>query len=160
MEDLRFATENEALQYLADVTGKKIKIAADPVQTGQAEVDEFKDAYIEAMFFSSTDESDEQGGEPLDKNYDESDISPELMKKINEDCKDFIAENYEYIKDDLERAGHDFWFTRNGHGAGFWDGDWEFEVDGNNAGKHLTEASKAYGELNVYVGDDGKLYGM
>lgn len=21
-------------------------------------------------------------------------------------------------------AGHDLWLTRNGHGAGFWDGDW------------------------------------
>lgn len=28
MRELKFATENEALQYLADVTGSKIKIAA------------------------------------------------------------------------------------------------------------------------------------
>jgi len=34
------------------------------------------------------------------------------------------------------QAGHDFWLTRNGHGAGFWDGDWP------ETGDALTEASK------------------
>ena len=28
--------------------------------------------------------------------------------------------------DELARAGTDFWLTRNGHGAGFWDGDWDY----------------------------------
>ena len=151
MEELKFASKNEALQYLADLTGEKIKIAS----TDQ----DFIDAYIEAMLWSSTDNSNEQGGEPLDKNYDENDIAPEFMKQINEDCKDFLESNFDYVSDDISRAGHDFWLTRNGHGAGFWDGDWEFEVDVKNAGKHLTEMSKAYGEITPYVGDDGKIYG-
>jgi len=52
-----------------------------------------------------------------------------------------------------EKAGHDFWLTRNGHGAGFWDGDWQ-----EPAGAELSKASKAFGEINLYVSDDGKLY--
>jgi hypothetical protein len=53
---------------------------------------------------------------------------------------------------DSGQGGHDFWLTRNGHGAGFWDGDWPEEV-----GKRLTEASKKYGEVYLYV-QDGKIF--
>jgi hypothetical protein len=156
MEELKFATPEDALQHLADITGSRIKIAEESASS--ADIDEFKDAYIEAALWSSTDNSNEQGGDPLDDNYDESDISSEMMKDIDEDCKDFVEANFAFIKDDLKQAGHDFWLTRNGHGAGFWDGDWEFEIDGKNAGKHLTEMSKPYGGVDIYVGDDGKLY--
>jgi len=34
-------------------------------------------------------------------------------------------------------AGHDYWLTRNGHGCGFWDGDWK-----EPAATVLTEASQ------------------
>jgi hypothetical protein len=50
-------------------------------------------------------------------------------------------------------AGHDFWLTRNGHGAGFWDGDLSEDV-----GNALTEAAKKFGECHLYVGDDGQIY--
>jgi hypothetical protein len=53
----------------------------------------------------------------------------------------------------MSRAGHDFWLTRNGHGAGFWDGEWYKEV-----GERLTKASKAFGEVNIYVGDGDLIY--
>ena len=52
-------------------------------------------------------------------------------------------------------AGHDFWLTRCGHGAGFWDGDRP-----EPAATVLTKASKAYGEVDLYIGDDGKVYAM
>jgi hypothetical protein len=49
-------------------------------------------------------------------------------------------------------TGHDFWLTRNGTGAGFWDGDW-FE------GEKLTEAAKAFGNFDLMVDhDDGTIY--
>jgi hypothetical protein len=50
------------------------------------------------------------------------------------------------------QIGHDFWLTRNRHGAGFWDrglGD---------LGDKLTAAAHTYGESNLYVGDDGQVY--
>ena len=43
--------------------------------------------------------------------------------------------------------------SREGHGCGFWDGDWPI------TGDILTKASEAYGEMYLYVGDDGKIYG-
>jgi hypothetical protein len=54
-------------------------------------------------------------------------------------------------------AGHDFALTRNGHGAGFWDGDWPGEEDTRNPGP-LYRASEAAGEINCLpdAGDDGE----
>jgi hypothetical protein len=49
--------------------------------------------------------------------------------------------------------GHDFWLTRQGHGAGFWDGDYP-----DPAGDQLTEISKKFGETDVYLGDDGQIH--
>ncbi len=40
------------------------------------------------------------------------------------------------------------------HGYGFWDGDWP-----KAEGKALTKAADAMGEVHLYVGDDGKIYG-
>jgi len=124
------------------------------------ELDNFTLAYIEAALWSSTDESTEDGGEPLDKNYDLDDIADETLAKIIKDCKEF-QEKYadlldcepstRYPKD--EQAGHDFWLTRNGHGCGFWDGDWP-----EPQATKLTEASKKFGECWLYVGDDNLIY--
>jgi len=120
------------------------------------ELDDFTLAYIECALWSSTDDA----GKPLDDNFDAGDLSPEALKQIIEDCQDFQDTNKslinacdygsQYSKD--EYAGHDFWLTRNRHGAGFWDrglGD---------LGHKLTEAAHGYGECSIYVGDDGKLH--
>lgn len=53
---------------------------------------------------------------------------------------------------DSAMAGHDFWLTRNGHGAGFWDGDWP------EVGARLDEIAKHFGGVEPYLGDDGKIY--
>ena len=116
-------------------------------------MDPFTTAYIEAALWSSMDESDEQGGEPLDDNYGPDDIAEEALASILDDCKAFQRDHADAIGDELEQAGHDFWLTRNGHGAGFWDGDWE-----DNIGQRLTEASDVYGSVDLYVGDDGLIY--
>lgn len=116
-------------------------------------MDAFTTAYVKAALWSSMDHDDERGGEPLDANYDTADISPETLASIRDDCKAFQRDHAGDIRGDLERAGHDFWLTRNHHGCGFWDGDWQDEV-----GQRLTEASHAYGECDLYVGDDGLIY--
>ncbi len=54
--------------------------------------------------------------------------------------------------DVLGQAGHDFWLTRNGHGCGFWDGDWP-----EPQASLLTQASKAFGGVDPYVSDDGEV---
>jgi hypothetical protein len=118
---------------------------------GRRKLDLFTESYIETALWSSTDDSDR----PLDDNFDETDIAKETLDQMIEDCKDFQQANWSDISGDLRRAGHDFWLTRNGHGAGFWDGDWPGEV-----GRRLTDNSKAYGSVTLYVGDDGKIHGM
>lgn len=128
----------------------------------EAELDEFTRGYIECALWSSMDLSNESGGEPLDKNYSAADIAQETAAKMGADCRKFQAENREmlalakYSKNDITdsaHAGHDFWLTRCGHGAGFWDGDLAKDV-----GNALTAASKKFKEVDLYVGDDGKIY--
>jgi hypothetical protein len=116
-------------------------------------LDDFTRAYIEAALWSTNDESDEQGGEPLEKNYSASDIAPETMEKMIADAADF-QERFGELYSDSSQAGHDFWLTRIGHGAGFWDGDYP-EPEATK----LTDASKEYGEFYLYIGDDGMIYG-
>lgn len=117
------------------------------------DVERFLRAYIECALWSTNDESDESGGEPFDRNYGPEDLHEETLKGMREDCERFLAENWEDIKTKLDSAGHDFWLTRNGHGAGFWDGDWPEDV-----GERLTEASRNWGEVYLYLGDDGKIH--
>ncbi len=116
-------------------------------------LDTFTTQYLETAMWSTNDESNDQGGDPIDANYSLSDFSPEALKSAIRDCNKFQEENGDDIASDLSGAGHDFWLTRNGHGAGFWDGDWP-----EPAAKRLTKASKAFGSVDLYVGDDGKLH--
>lgn len=128
------------------------------------DMDEFTMAYFETALWSSTDELDpETGGEPLDANYGIEDFAPETRKEMIADAKDFqkrfghLIESAEPKTVDYnkwERAGHDFWLTRNGHGAGFWDGDWP-----EPQATELTNAAHSYGECSLNVGDDGLIYG-
>lgn len=112
------------------------------------ELDEFTVAYVVAALWSTNDESDESGGNPLDDRFQAGDIYTEKLKEMVEDCKKFQAENMADIltwdggsTTPLEQAGHDFWLTRNGHGCGFWDGDWNEDV-----GERLTKASNKFKE--------------
>lgn len=113
--------------------------------------------------WSSTDDN----GEPLDTQYSALDLAPETRETMEEHCQRFQADNAEWLAHDYrtedgaaygctieESAGHDFWLTRNGHGAGFWDGDW-FEP----AASIFTEAAHKFEEFTLYIGDDGQIYG-
>ena len=117
------------------------------------QLDEFTESYLECALWSTNDQSNEQGGDPLDRNYSIEDIDPESLKAVIEDCARFKGENWTAISPNWSQAGHDFWLTRNRHGAGFWDGDWS-----EPAVTRLTKASKQFGTVNVYVGDNGTLY--
>ena len=127
-------------------------VASD--KEGEHSMDAFTRQYILTALWSSMDNADEQGGEPLDANYGIDDLAPETLASIKEDCEAFQRDNTGDIGDDVEQAGHDFWLTRNHHGAGFWDGDWPHE-----AGERLTTAAHVYGSVDLYVGDNGLIYG-
>lgn len=96
---------------------------------------------------------------PMDDNYSESDLAPETLRQMAEDCTAFQTEHAELLSAcglTMERAGHNFWLNRNGHGAGFWDEGRHGEE--GKACDSLSDASKAEGECHLYAGDDGKLY--
>ena len=119
--------------------------------------DAFLFAYFEAALWSSSDESNEQGGDPMDENYGLEDFDRETLKNMMAEAR-MWRRSVEPILEDLEgfeesQVGHDFWLTRNRHGAGFWDGDWP-----EPEATQLDEASKKAGEINLYVGDDGLIY--
>jgi hypothetical protein len=138
-------------------------------------IDEFLDAYISAALWSTNDNADDSGGEPLDRNYSEDDIAPETLAKMRADCNDFLNDVGGELISMVERlielgswdkpggpectlvayAGHDFWLTREGHGCGFWEtDDWPEPI-----GKILTDKSQEFGNFDLYVGDDGLIYG-
>jgi hypothetical protein len=118
-------------------------------------MDEFTASYLESALWSSTDDD----GTPLDAaKYSDTELAPETVARFKADCDKFRADNAEALAQASEyqsetHLAHDFWLTRNGHGAGFWDGDYPKEL-----GERLTEASKLFGECDLYIGDDGLVY--
>jgi len=132
-------------------TGKRIESAyAEP----EPMPDAFFDAFIECALWSST-ECDEDGnmGSSLDEYYSADDIAPETVAALRKDCEDFWEANYALLQRteaDDEQNGHDFWLTRNGHGAGFWDRGY------GEVGEELSKAAKVYGSVDLVV-CDGKV---
>lgn len=127
---------------------------------GNVNLDEFTQAYLEAALWSSTDSYDK----PLDENYSIQDIAPDSLQKLVNLCKIFQEDNHQILDQCVDpeegqsnynygQAGHDFWLTQNGHGAGFWDRELPGEL-----GQQLTDAAKKWKEINLYVGDDGKIH--
>jgi hypothetical protein len=115
------------------------------------QLERFVQQYLETALWSSTDED----GEPLDKSYSVTDLSADTIKQAREDCRAFIAANedtLDAVPADYSQHAHDFWLTRNHHGAGFWDRGYGL------AGDVLTKAAHAFGEVDLYVGDDGTIY--
>lgn len=126
---------------------------------GQARTDDAIDtmlaSYIETALWSSTDNADDSGGAtPLDDNYSDDDIADDTRAAMRKDCAAFLEENASDINGKWASAGHNFWLTRNGHGAGFWDSS-DFP---GAVGERLTKASKPYGTSDLMIGDDGKIH--
>lgn len=113
----------------------------------------FVDEYLETALWAETDDD----GRSLDENYAVYDVSPTARAAATEDCANFIAAAgvalTQYQAQMQGRTGgHDFWLTRNGHGAGFWDRGLD------SLGDALSELARSFGETWITVGDDGELY--
>ena len=119
-------------------------------------MNEFLTAYITCALWSSNDESRDDGGDPLDDNYSRDDLAIECLESMAVDCAAFESLFGGLFKGHESQAGHDFWLTRNGHGAGFWDRCDLYES--HTAAMALSDAAKACGEVDLYVGDDKLVY--
>ena len=113
------------------------------------------EGYLVTALWCSPDPNDEN--DFLDARYSLSDFSKESIEEAAQDVERFvnIVQGNSALDslDWTQPIGHDFWLTRNGHGAGFWDGDY------GDVGDRLTEiCERDFGQTDIYVGDDGKLY--
>lgn len=113
----------------------------------ERKLDDFTMAYVVAALWSSMGDAD--------ANYSIEDIHPDTLLQMRIDCTNFQASHQAYLQraDTEEQNGHDFWLTRNGHGAGYWDRGYP-----NVIADTLTNAAHAAGEVYLYVGDDGRIY--
>lgn len=127
--------------------------------------DRFTHAYMVAAVWSSTNDHGEDCPPPLDETHSVADMAPETLASMAADCAAFQEANetdlgayYAGLGFDPSQGGHDFWLTRNRHGAGFWDRYYGADAELRAACVRLTEASHVYGSCDLYVGDDGLLY--
>lgn len=88
------------------------------------------------------------------------DFSPGARKEALRDVRLFVNDNkpdlYEYAqetrtsgRDLADRIGTDFWFSRNGHGAGF------FDRGSCGAFSRLQEAARSYGAVDTFLNRRG-----
>jgi hypothetical protein len=125
----------------------------DGIMNKVAQSNEMLNQYLVTALWSSNDQENDQGGEPLDNTYNVSDISPESVQKASQDCAAFVQKAGSLLDEiDSGQAGHDFWLTRNGHGAGFWDRGL------GEVGQRLSDIAREFGGSDAYVGDDGQVH--
>jgi hypothetical protein len=174
-------------------------------------LDAFTQGYIEALFFTEEEGLCEESGRDMpavafNLTTMESrfvggdapgfaDLAPDALAQIVSDCEAFQRDNaallalaYERDDYDATQAGRDYWYTRNGHGVGFWDREQlapdtvEYEaltdamVAARDDRKAWAEALAKRNEIkeqglgerlskacrgagrDAYIGDDGKVH--
>jgi hypothetical protein len=119
----------------------------------------------------AVEEGTADGSIPGDSGF--GDIYPDSLIQMHHDCSEFqqqarhlLSQAYGHnfpariIGDgtlpdshrpawdyDAKAAGRDFWYTRNGHGVGFWDRDL------GDIGDKLSDIARKFGEVNASFGD-------
>ena len=120
------------------------------------------DSYIEcSIWASSCEERVDESGHPisfdmLDECAGLSDSAKAIMQselsnfhaRAEEiiDSKDWQEMGIELPSD--SEIAHDFWLTRNGHGAGFWDRGM------GELGDRLTELAESHGGRHLWLNED------
>lgn len=151
-------------------------------------LDSFARGYVEAMFFTNCDTGNEEREDHANELGVER-LTRKSVAAIKRDCSAFLShimpdgctarQWLDRVGDsdyDDTQAGRDFWLTRQGHGAGFWDreaidvdlfepinpapglGGWELRRDDREQGAcrgnirdGLSDAAKAAGESYVEI---------
>lgn len=148
-------------------------------------LDDFARGYVEAMFFTNCDSGDSNENKANELGVER--LTRASVKAIKADCAAFtgyIMPDGCFVRQWLNRvndygdaqAGRDFWFTRQGHGCGFWDrealavdlfepidpplgcGGWQLRDDDieqgpcrGNLRDDLTTAAQSFGEKYVEI---------
>lgn len=122
-----------------------------------SQISDMERGYIEAMFFTNCDTGAEN--EQLANELGTRRLTRKSLAAIRRDCDKFAGtvmpdgcfarqwldrvESY-----DDEQAGRDLWFSRQGHGVGFWSRD---DLEANGIGDALHAAAEGLGETYVDV---------
>jgi hypothetical protein len=129
-----------------------------------ADFETFYKAMVEAALYTSSDEEHNTSiGVPSDRSlrdcdFDFNDLTERAHLILRAHALSFWSRMWYYIghevhpttRNCVELAGHDLWLTSQGHGAGFWDGDWP------TYGDMLTGLSRCYpGQLRLVVTPEG-----
>ena len=105
-------------------------------------VGEFLQGYADAALFSSSTDDDT----PLDEKFGIGDFEPDTMKIFEEDCRKFLEKAASLLSyEQYEDAGRNFWYSRNGHGTGFFEGDF-----GDNS-MELQKIAEEFGDVYLYA---------
>ena len=136
-----------------------------PIQpnTTRTGLHQFVSGYLDCALWAETANGvpEDTGDGTFDTSFecyglDRSDIAPEAMRRALYDCAVWFHENLEAMREttgSYEQHGHDYWLTRNGHGAGFRDRGY------GKLGDTLTEAAHTAGSVDLYY-HDGKIWGF
>lgn len=110
-------------------------------------IDAMTKAYIEAIYFTETGDSEQPGAD--------AELTAYSKLKAHMACRNFLeAIGGQYseapvdgLQDlDMSQLGHDLWLTRNHHGAGFWDRP---ELYGQENATLFTRLASAMGSHDV-----------
>ena len=128
-------------------------------------LDEFARGYVEAMFFTNGDCGDER--EWLLNDLGVEKLTKLSVETIKLECDAFLASmvNGRTIREwldacddySLEQAGHDFWFSRQGHGTGYWDRE-QLDSDTRDVLESLCGWSKKFSEVYSVEAYRGWIY--
>lgn len=163
---MKAMNDNDRAKSQRKAPHEPTKLDNPTLQHAEQKLDSFIAGYIGCALWSSTDQTREDGGDPLDQNYNDDDISAESRAQITAECSAFLHDNAANIDaycatnsvieqadgNPIGTAGHDLWLTRNYHGTGYWD------RGAGKIGNALTSVAHALGESDLYVGNDKSLY--
>jgi hypothetical protein len=114
--------------------------------------EEFVEGYLDAVVFTENEEGVLE--------FDRDDLTDGFVAVAKAECRAFAEAAWVLLADavrvegyDAHQAGIDFWLTRNGHGAGFWDGDLPEAL-----GEELTQLAHGFSMKEIYEGDDEEIY--
>jgi hypothetical protein len=116
---------------------------------------DFLTGYRECAVWCGIMVFDELTGDDL---YSTADLSDDAVIESQKDCQAFFESNLALMQEtgqkDFGTHGFDFYLSRNGHGAGYFDRGY------GAVGDELQSAARVYGSANLFVGNDEKLHFM
>lgn len=108
------------------------------------------ESFLETALWSTIGYDDDGQDYMLDSKYSNSDVSESFREQCEKVMSEFMDKaRHLFTDDELENSPieHDLWLTMHGHGAGFWDGDYQ-------NGDAITEVCKEFSEMEDDLRDD------